>query len=93
VVGRGGGGMSSRSRRRFSKRLGLGLQRMDGAGHVWVDHTRIILGFVFYFVVTPIGIVRRLLGKDPMGRRLRPDLESYRMPRNPRPASHLRRQY
>ena len=63
-------------------------------GHVlgWIN-TRIILGFVFYFVVTPIGIVRRLLGKDPMGRRLRPDLESYRVPRNPRPASHLRRQY
>jgi Saxitoxin biosynthesis operon protein SxtJ len=63
-------------------------------GHVlgWIN-TRIILGFVFYFVVTPIGIVRRLLGKDPMGRRLRPDLDSYRVPRNPRPASHLRRQY
>ena len=63
-------------------------------GHVlgWIN-TRIILGFVFYFIVTPIGIVRRLLGKDPMGRRLRPDLESYRVPRNLRPASHLRRQY
>ena len=63
-------------------------------GHVlgWIN-TRIILGFVFYFVVTPIGIIRRLLGKDPMGKRLRPDLESYRVPRNPRPASHLRRQY
>ena len=61
-------------------------------GHVlgWIN-TRIILGFIFYFIVTPIGIVRRLLGKDPMGRRLRPDLESYRVPRNPRPASHLRR--
>ena len=63
-------------------------------GHVlgWIN-TRIILGFVFYFVVTPTGIVRRLLGKDPMGKRLRPDLETYRVPRNPRPASHLRRQY
>src|SRR5262245_5029252 len=63
-------------------------------GHVlgWIN-TRIILGFVFYFVVTPIGIIRRLLGKDPMGKRLRPDLESYRVPRNPRPASHLKRQY
>ena len=63
-------------------------------GHVlgWIN-TRIILGLVFYFVVTPIGIIRRLLGKDPMGKRLRPDLESYRVPRNPRPASHLRRQY
>jgi O-antigen/teichoic acid export membrane protein len=63
-------------------------------GHVlgWIN-TRIILGFIFYFVVTPIGIVRRWLGKDPMGRRLRPDLDSYRVPRTRRPPSHLRRQY
>ena len=63
-------------------------------GHVlgWIN-TRIILGVVFYAVVTPIGIVRRWLGKDPMGRRLRPDLDSYRVVRTLRPASHLRRQY
>jgi hypothetical protein len=58
----------------------------------WVN-TRIILGFIFYGVVTPIGIVRRWMGKDPMGRRLRPDLDSYRVPRDPRPASHLTKQY
>jgi hypothetical protein len=63
-------------------------------GHVlgWIN-TRIILGFIFYFIVTPIGIVRRWLGKDPMGRRLRPDLDSYRISRDSRPASHLTKQY
>ena len=63
-------------------------------GHAlgWIN-TRIILGLVFYFVVTPIGIVRRWLGKDPMGRRLRPDVTSYRVVRKPRPASHLTKQY
>jgi Saxitoxin biosynthesis operon protein SxtJ len=63
-------------------------------GHVlgWIN-TRIILGFIFYFVVTPIGVVRRWMGKDPMGRRLRPDLDSYRVPRTARQPSHLRRQY
>ena len=63
-------------------------------GHVlgWIN-TRIILGFIFYVIVTPIGIVRRWLGKDPMGRRLRPDLDSYRVTRTRRPASHLTRQY
>ena len=63
-------------------------------GHVlgWIN-TRIILGVVFYAVVTPIGIVRRWLGKDPMGRRLRTDLDSYRITRKPRPASHLMKQY
>lgn len=63
-------------------------------GHVlgWIN-TRIILGFVFYLIVTPIGIFRRWLGKDPMGRQLRPDLDSYRVVRKPRPPSHLTKQY
>ena len=63
-------------------------------GHVlgWIN-TRIILGFIFYVLVTPTGIVRRWLGKDPMGRRLRPDLDSYRVTRTPRPPSHLTKQY
>lgn len=63
-------------------------------GHVlgWVN-TRIILGAIFYLVVTPIGVFRRWLGKDPMGQHLRPDLDSYRIPRQARPGSHLTRQY
>jgi hypothetical protein len=63
-------------------------------GHVmgWIN-TRIILGVVFYVIVTPIGIIRRWLGKDPMGRQLSPDLDSYRVIRKPRPASHLTKQY
>src|SRR6185503_421025 len=31
--------------------------------------TRIILGLVFFLVVTPIGVVKRLSGWDPLGRR------------------------
>lgn len=58
----------------------------------WVN-TRIILGVVFYLVVTPIGIVRRLMGNDPMGRLTRPDQKSYRVPRQPRPASHMTKQF
>jgi hypothetical protein len=63
-------------------------------GHLlgWIN-TRIILGLIFYAIVTPIGIVRRWLGKDPMGRQFRPDLDSYRIPRTSRPASHLKKQY
>jgi hypothetical protein len=56
-------------------------------------NTGIILGLVFYTIVTPIGLIRRGLGKDPMGRKLRPDLDSYRVTRKPRPGSHLTRQY
>ena len=63
-------------------------------GHVlgWIN-TRIILGVVFYLIVTPIGVIRRWLGKDPMGRRLQPNADSYRVQRTPRPPSHLTKQY
>jgi hypothetical protein len=63
-------------------------------GHVlgWIN-TRIILGLVFYAVVTPTGLIRRLLGKDPMGRRTRPELDTYRVIRKPRPGSDLAKQY
>jgi hypothetical protein len=43
--------------------------------------------------VTPIGLIRRLLGKDPMGKEIRADMNSYRIIRRPRPPSHLKRQY
>jgi hypothetical protein len=63
-------------------------------GHVmgWIN-TRIILGAIFYVIVTPIGILRSWMGKDPMGRKIRPDLDTYRIVRKPRPASHLTKQY
>lgn len=63
-------------------------------GHAlgWIN-TRIILGVVFYMVITPIGTLRSWLGKDPMGRQLRPDLDSYRVMRKPRPVTHLTKQY
>jgi hypothetical protein len=31
--------------------------------------TRIILGLVFFLIVTPIGVVKRLMGWDPLNRR------------------------
>jgi hypothetical protein len=63
-------------------------------GHIlgWVN-TRIILGILFYVEVTPIGVIRRMLGKDPMGKKIEANLKSYRINRTPRPASHLRQQY
>lgn len=41
--------------------------------------TRIILAFVFFAVVTPIGFVKRLFGWDPLNRRA-PRIESYWRP-------------
>jgi len=37
------------------------------------------MGLVFYGVVTPMGLVMRLLGKDPLARRLKPEDPSYRI--------------
>lgn len=78
----------------FPQRLSWLHRKWMAAGHVLgAINTRILLGLIFYLVVTPIGLFRRLLGKDPMGIRLSGHLESYRIRRKPRPPSHLRRQY
>ena len=63
-------------------------------GHVlgWIN-TRIILGAIFFGVVTPMGLIRRLFRKDSMGRRTKTDVDSYRLPRSARPASHMTKQY
>ena len=42
--------------------------------------SRIILGFVFFLVVTPLGLMMRATGKDPMNRQLDDSLETYREP-------------
>ena len=44
----------------------------------WVT-TRIILAFVFFVIVTPIGVVKRLFGWDPLQRRA-PASDSYWKP-------------
>jgi hypothetical protein len=58
----------------------------------WIN-TRIILGVVFYGVVTPIGLVMRMLGHDPMRRRRDAVGESYRARSAPRPPTHMMRQF
>jgi Saxitoxin biosynthesis operon protein SxtJ len=63
-------------------------------GHVlgWIN-TRILLGVVFFAVVTPMGMIRRLFRKDSMGRQSDSTVDSYRLQRQSRPASHMTRQY
>jgi Saxitoxin biosynthesis operon protein SxtJ len=58
----------------------------------WIN-TRILLGLVFYGVVTPIGLVMRLVGRDPMRRQFEQEGESYRIRCVPRPATHMKRQF
>ncbi len=43
----------------------------------------IALGVMFYLVITPIGLVIRLTGNDPLRLKLDPDAKSYWIPREP----------
>ena len=68
-------------------------------GWMWVGHvmgwinTRILLTIVFYGLVTPIGIVFRLMGKDTMRQTLDETGTTYRVVRSPRPPSHMKYQF
>ena len=50
-----------------------------GAALGWIN-TRLLLGLVFYGLVLPIGLLLRLLGKDPLARGFSGALTSYRVP-------------
>ena len=63
-----------------------------GEGLGWIN-TRLLLGALFYLLFTPVGVYMRLRGKDPMRRTWAPEAESYRVGRQPRPASHMRHQF
>ena len=58
----------------------------------WIN-TRILLGVVFYGLITPMGLIRRLRREDPMRRRHDPAAQSYRVPKPPRPGAHMNRQF
>ena len=58
----------------------------------WIN-TRIILGAVFYGLLTPMGLVMRRFGHDSMRRRPEPSVDTYRVMRPPRPGAHMRRQF
>lgn len=39
----------------------------------------IILSLVFFLLIFPVGLILKLFGKDPLSRRLNPDVTSYRV--------------
>jgi len=45
----------------------------------WVM-SHLVLAFVYYLIITPIGLPLRALGRDPMQRRFEPDAISYWVP-------------
>jgi len=58
----------------------------------WIN-TRILLSVIFYGLVTPMGIIMRRFGRDPMQRRYEPGATTYRVPKPSRPAVHMTRQF
>ena len=63
-------------------------------GHVlgWIN-TRIILGLMFYTVFFAVGLVLKILGKDPMSRKIDKSAESYRVPSRVHTKDHVERPF
>ncbi len=57
-------------------------------------NTRVLLGVIYFLVMTPTGIVMRLLGRDPLDRRLK-DRPSYWVvrKRHPDPRASMERRF
>lgn len=58
----------------------------------WIN-TRIILSIMFYTVFTPVALVMRLIGTDPMNRSFLSSVETYRVLRQRRSPSHMKHQF
>ena len=58
----------------------------------WIN-TRVILTLFFCLVLTPVGLVMRLLGRDPLRLAYDRKAASYRQPRAPRAGDHMRHQF
>jgi len=55
-------------------------------------NSRVLLGVLFYLVFTPVGLVRRAFGADPMGVR-DPGVGTYRKPSHPRSPQSFERPF
>jgi hypothetical protein len=63
-------------------------------GHVlgWIN-TRILLGIVFYGLITPMGILFRLIGKDTVRQSFSAASPTYRVNRDRRSPAHMKNQF
>lgn len=59
----------------------------------WLN-TRVLLGLFYYGVISPVGLVMRLFGRDPLDRKWSSDQPSYWTPRDKqRPPDHFEHQF
>lgn len=76
-------------------------QSLKQVHHVWMKighvlgaiNTRIILGVIYYLLLTPMGLGMRLMGKDSMHRVFAQEADTYRVLRAPRPRQHMQNQF
>ena len=55
--------------------------------------TPLVLGIVFFVMISPMALITRLMGKDPMRRTLDPNRKSYRVQSTKRPKQNLERPF
>ena len=48
----------------------------------WVN-TRLLLGIIFFVIITPMAIVMKIFGRDALNRKIDKDVDSYWIPRPP----------
>lgn len=58
----------------------------------WIN-TRIILSFIFFFLFTPIGIIKKIFGTDSLKRKLEPNAKTYRIDCTERSPDHMERPF
>lgn len=56
-------------------------------------NTRVLLGFIFYGILTPMGLVRRLFGKPSFSCEFDKQASSYRVVKSPRPPNHMAKSF
>lgn len=69
---------------RFWMRLSIVLSRIT---------TPVIMGVVFFIVITPVGFMMRAFGRDVMARQFDAEAKSYRVPAKQRPKDHMERPF
>lgn len=56
-------------------------------------NSHIILSVLFFVLITPMGFVLRLVGHDPLHRRIRQNVDSYKLKKTPRAKNHFERMF
>ena len=53
----------------------------------------LVLGLMFFLVITPVALVMRLAGRDALGRRINRDADTYRIVRDKPPREKMEKPY